>query len=172
MKHYFIGMTLLSLLSLVSVCDAQETGSSAPAPTELSTTLSPVAAALSELKPISGSFNKDADYFIYLYSASWCAPCRKVMPQIVSLYKETLSKDKRIEIVLFDLDFSEEEAKKYVAHYGVGFFATMGRNPMVDKIPGAYQVRGIPHCIAVDKNGNKIFSGHAATIFHNLGLLR
>ncbi len=144
----------------------------APADTTQAQTLSPVAAALSELTPISGAFNKDADYFIYLYSASWCGPCRQVMPQIVRLYKETLSKDKRIEIILIDFDLSEEEAKKYITHYSADFFATMGRNPKVNSLPGAYQVRGIPHCIAVDKNGNKIFSGHASTIFHNLGLLR
>lgn len=172
MKRHLLCTALLSVFLPLYTSHAQESRAAQPETPAAAPALSPVAAALSELKPISGSFNKDADYFIYLYSASWCGPCRKVMPQIVKLYKETLSKDKRIEIVLLDMDFSEDEAKKYVAHYGVGFFATMGRNPQVDKLPGAYQVRGVPHCIAVDKNGNKIFSGHAATIFHNLGLLR
>ncbi len=172
MRSNFLCTALLSIFLPLYSSHAQENGLPQPEAAAVAPVLSPVAAALSELKPISGSFNKDADYFIYLYSAGWCGPCRQVMPRIVRLYKETLSKDKRIEIILFDLDFSEDEAKKYVAHYDVDFFATMGRNPKVDQLPGAYQVRGIPHCIAVDKNGNKIFSGHAATIFHNLGLLR
>ena len=169
MKRFVIHVSLLGCLLLFPATHAQDI----PAvPSENETALSPVAAALSELKPISGSFNKNADYFIYLYSASWCGPCKRIMPQIVQLYKENLSKDKRIEIILLDLDATEEQAKKYVAHYNADFFATMGKNPAVDKLPGAYQVRGIPHCIAVDKNGNRIFGGHAAGLFHNLDKLK
>lgn len=160
---------LLSGFLLFPTASAQ---SDTPAPQTQAPALSPVAAALSELTPISGSFNKDADYFIYVYSASWCTPCRAIMPRIVQLYKDTLSKDKKIEIILLDLDVSEEEARKYVAHYDAGFFAVMGHGNNSYKLPGAYQVRGIPHCIAVDKNGNRIFSGHAATIFRDIEKLR
>lgn len=159
------------LLSPVSYAETDTSADSRGIPSDKSPALSPVAAALSELKPISGSFNPQAEYFIYVYSASWCGPCRAVMPRIVRLYKDTLSKDKRIEIILIDLDHTEEAAKNYIAHYDADFFATMGRKSEVDHLPGAYQVRGIPHCIAVDKNGKRIFSGHAAVIFHNLGLL-
>lgn len=165
-------MALAALLSGIILFPAASAQTAAPAPQAQAQTLSPVAAALSELTPISGSFNKDADYFIYLYSASWCGPCRAIMPRIAQLYKDKLSKDKRIEIILLDLDVTEEEAKKYVAHYDAGFFAVMGHGNNSDKLPGAYPVRGIPHCIAVDKNGNRIFSGHAAIIFRDIEKLR
>lgn len=172
MKHTMICTAMLgTMFSLAAVC-AQEEAPAPAAPAVAAPVLSPVATALSELTPISGSFNKDADYFIYLYSAGWCGPCRRVMPQIVRLYKENLSKDKRIEIILLSLDHTEEKAREYVAHYDADFFAASGRDPKVDKLPGAYQVRGIPHCIAVDKNGNRIFSGHAVTLFQQLDKLK
>lgn len=168
MRKLMICAALLSGLLLNQVGSAQGTDAETGVRTDA---LSPVAAALSELKPVCGTLNKEADYYIYLYSASWCGPCRAVMPRIVSLYKDSISKNKRVEIVLFDFDRSEEEARRYVGHYGANFCTVMGENPLVDKLPGAYQVRGIPHCIAVDKNGKRIFSGHASVIFSKLDLL-
>ena len=142
-------------------------------PVNQTESLSTVAKALSEIPAVCGSFNKDADYFIYLYSASWCGPCRRIMPEIAKFYKNNLSKEKRIEIILCNADISENEAKKYVEHYGVDFYTVMSRdNSAVAKLPGAYRVRSIPHCIAVDKNGNRIFSGHASTLFTNLNKLK
>lgn len=173
MRFILTCVSLLSVLVLspISYAETDTTTASQNIPSDKSPAAGAVAAALSELKPVCGSFNPQAEYFIYVYSASWCGPCRAVMPRIVRLYKDTLSRDKRIEIILIDLDRTEEAAKAYVAHYDADFFTVMGRTPVVDKLPGAYQVRGIPHCIAVDKNGKRIFSGHAEVIFHNLGLL-
>lgn len=171
MKPLWVNTALVGLLLGSTLCFAQ---SSPAAPAAEASALSPVAEAIAKLPTVGAStFNKDADYFIYLYSASWCGPCRRVMPQIVQLYKDTLSKDKRIEIILVDADRTEEQAKAYLAHYDVDFYTIMGTNPEVEKqLPGAYQVRAIPHYIAVDKNGNRISSGHASRLFQELHKLK
>lgn len=93
--------------------------------------------------------------------------------QIVQLYKDTFSKEKRVEIILLSADVNSDEAKKYVEHYDVGFYTIPARNnPQADNLPGAYQVRSIPHCIAVDKEGNRLFAGHASLLFRNLDKLK
>lgn len=169
MKRLLVCSALLCGLLLSSVSSAQD---AAPPASAENTTLSPVAQALSVLSPLSGSFNRNADYYIYLYSAGWCGPCKRIMPRIVQLYKETLSKNKRVEMVLFCADSTVEEAKNYLNHYDVNFFTVLYRdNPGVDHLPGSYPVRSIPHCIAVDKNGTRLFAGHAAVLFRNLNML-
>lgn len=171
MKPLLANTALAGLILCSSVSFAQ---SSPVEPVAEVSALSPVAEALTKLPTVgASSFNKDAEYFIYLYSASWCGPCRRVMPHIVRFYKETLSKDKRIEIILVNADRTAEEAKAYLAHYDADFYTIMGTNPEVEKqLPGAYQVRSIPHYIAVDKNGNRLSSGHASRLFQDVEKLK
>lgn len=169
MKPLLVNTALVGLLLGSAICFAQNEPSSVSAEAPA---LAPVPAALTPFSLLQGTLNKEADYYIYLYSAGWCGPCRRIMPQIVRYYRDTLSKDKRIEIVLIDVDRTEKEARDYIAHYNADFPAILGGTPEIDKLPGAYPVRSIPHCIAVDKNGNRIFGGHAALLFRNLELLK
>ena len=170
MRHFLICSALLAGLFGAAGGYAQE---STPAPaTQQEQTMSPVAAAISALPPVCGSFNKNAEYFIYLYSASWCGPCRMVMPDIAKVYKEELSKKGKIEIILLSGDANPDAARRYISHYGVDMLTVMGRGAQVDNLPGAYQVRGIPHAIVVDKNGNRIFNGHARKMLEFLDTIR
>ncbi len=161
MKRFSLYTILAGLFLGSSLSIAQDVRAESAAETPA---LSTVADSLSKLASVGApSFNKDAEYFIYLFSASWCGPCRRVMPQIVNYYKDVLSKDKRVEIILLDLDRTADAAKAYIAHYNVDFYTIMGTTPGIEnQLPGAYQVRGIPHYIIVDKNGKKLSSGHAA----------
>ena len=95
------------------------------------------------------------------------------MPHIVRFYKDTLSKDKRIEIILVNADRTVEEARDYLAHYNADFYTIMGTTPELEKLlPGAYRVKSIPHYIAVDKNGNRISGGHASKLFQDVDKLK
>lgn len=170
MKRHLFYAAVLGILSLSPTLSAQ---CPQPEQTPEASALSPVAKAISELPAVCGTLNTTADYYIYLYSAGWCGPCRRIMPQIVQLYKDTFSKEKRVEIILLSADVNSDEAKKYVEHYDVGFYTIPARNnPQADNLPGAYQVRSIPHCIAVDKEGNRLFAGHASLLFRNLDKLK
>lgn len=171
MKLLLSHTALVGLLLGSSICFAQSAPS---APVAETASISPVAAAITTLPSVgASSFNKDAEYFIYLYSASWCVPCRRVMPHIVRFYKDTLSKDKRIEIILVNADRTVEEARDYLAHYNADFYTIMGTTPELEKLlPGAYRVKSIPHYIAVDKNGNRISGGHASKLFQDVDKLK
>ena len=47
---------------------------------------SPVVPAVKKMKRVKGNANAKADYYIYLFSASWCGPCCKEMPNIVKSF--------------------------------------------------------------------------------------
>ncbi len=129
----------------------------------------PVAAALRKAAtPTFGTFNPKADYFIYLFSASWCGPCKAIMPQIVNTaYPEMLkTKNPKVEIILLGMDQTPEEVGQYRDHYKAKFFAVHHKDPIVRKLPGYSSPAGIPHCIIVDKTGNVIHSGHGSSLLN------
>lgn len=129
----------------------------------------PVAAALKKATtPTFGTFNPKADYFIYLFSASWCGPCKAIMPQIVgTAYPEMLKTRKpKVEIILLGMDQTPEEVGQYRDHYKAKFFAVHHKDPAVRALPGFTSPDGIPHCIIVDKNGNRIHAGHGSSLMN------
>ncbi|MBR4884808.1 MAG: hypothetical protein IKZ33_05790, partial [Lentisphaeria bacterium] len=48
----------------------------------------PIPAKPAQMKKVKGRLNTKADYYIYLFSASWCGPCCKEMPEIVEHHKK------------------------------------------------------------------------------------
>ncbi len=128
-----------------------------------SNTTSSVAISLKKIKFVSGKPNLKADYYIYLYSASWCPPCRKLMPDIVKEYAN-IKKNGKVELILLGADKNEKEVKGYVDKYKVDFPATWQGSKGVSSIPGNKPPRGIPGAIIVDKAGNTIISDHGTIV--------
>lgn len=126
-------------------------------------TASPVVTAVKKVKKVKGRVNEKADYFIYLYSASWCGPCCKEMPEIVDLYKD-IKKSGKVDIILFCQDKTPAAAKNFVKNFGIKFLTVMGNDDKAAKVPGHSAPGGIPHCIFVDRNGKQITSGHPGNI--------
>lgn len=127
----------------------------------------PIAAALrTATTPTFGMFDTKADYYIYLFSASWCVPCKAIMPQIAGTYYPEMQKTRKpkVEIILLGMDQTPEGVGQYRDHYKAGFFAIHHKDPVVRKLPGYKNPDGIPHCIFVDKNGKVIKSGHGSII--------
>lgn len=127
----------------------------------------PVAAALKAIStPTFGTFDTKADYFVYLFSASWCGPCKAIMPDIAGTHYTEMRKTKKpsVEIILVGLDSTPEGVGSYRDHYKAKFFAVHGKDPSVSQLPGYTSPNGIPFCIFVDKNGNVIHSGHGSAI--------
>lgn len=127
----------------------------------------PVAAALKAIEaPTFGTFDTKADYFIYLFSASWCGPCKAIMPDIAGTHYPEMKKTRKpkVEIILLGMDQTPEGVGQYRDHYNAKFFAAHHKDPMVKKLPGYNNPNGIPHCIFVDKNGKVIHSGHGSAI--------
>ena len=78
-----------------------------------------VKAAMQELEFVSGKPSDKAKYYIYLHSASWCGPCKALMPEIVKDYKKM--KKKKVEVILIGHDKTEDAAKEYLKHYDADF---------------------------------------------------
>lgn len=101
----------------------------------------------------------DAKIYMYLFSASWCGPCRMVMPKIVESYSEM--KSNGVEIVLMGAE-APDGVKKYLEHYNAKFAATMGQSEKNAQLPGFRQPRGIPFVIVVSGKGDLIHAGHGS----------
>ncbi len=119
-----------------------------------------VKAALKELTFLTDDKpSKKAKYYIYLHSASWCGPCKALMPEIVKEYKKM--KKKKVEVILLGHDKTADEAVAYLEHYKAGFPGILASDPAGRALPGRDNGNfGIPHATIVDEDGNVLYNGH------------
>lgn len=101
----------------------------------------------------------DAKFYIFLESASWCGPCKAVMPKIVEQYPQM--KEAGVELILVAQEPSEA-AKKYLENYKAEFAGAMPVE--LGGIPGRESGQGIPHMCMVDADGKTITSGHGRMV--------
>ncbi len=127
---------------------------------------SPIIPAVKRVKKVKGNVNAKADYYIYLFSASWCGPCCKEMPNIVKTYKD-MKKSGKVDIILFCQDRTPEDAKEFVKKFRIPFMTIMGNDSKVSKVPGYSPASGIPHCIVVDRYGQVITRGHPGSLLRS-----
>lgn len=108
----------------------------------------------------------DARFYVYLCSASWCRPCRVIMPQIVERYPEI--KAAGGEVVLMCYDSTPETGQAYVKKYNAGFPTIMaGSLAESRQTPlGFVAPRGIPSAIIVTPEGKVIYKGYAGALIH------
>lgn len=163
-------VTLLSLLAFAPLSSqAQDKSSKAPIKKKAQsekTEACPIIPALKKIKKVKGRVNEKADYFIFLYSASWCGPCCKEMPHIVDTYKD-IKKSGRVDVVLFCLDRTMDNAKSFVNNFKIKFLTVLGTDNNCIKVPGYAPAGGIPHCNIVDRNGRTIIAGHPGNILEH-----
>ncbi len=155
MKKLFLTLTL-ALLSMTPLM-AQD---AAPATNMVATAL-----ADSSLPYISG--NKpaaDAKFYIYLSSASWCGPCRAIMPRVVQQYPEI--KAAGGEIVLLCCDSTPAAGKAYLKKYDAQFPTILLniRNVNSLKLPGFTPPRSIPNAVIVTADGTVLKKGHGSIV--------
>lgn len=127
---------------------------------------SPVVKAVKKMKKVKGRLNAKADYYIYLFSASWCGPCCKEMPEIVETYKK-MKKDGRVEIILMGKDDSPAAVKSFIKDFDIKFYAVMASDKKAKDVPGFTNPSGIPFCVIVDRYGRSITQGHPGSIISN-----
>lgn len=107
----------------------------------------------------------DADFYIYLISASWCPPCNKEMPHVVEAYKK-MREDGRVELVQISGDSKAEDAKGFAEKYGAEFTVLNARAEGSTPPPGFVKPTGIPNAIIVDSEGNVIKNGHGSIVMN------
>lgn len=107
----------------------------------------------------------DADFYIYLISASWCPPCNAEMPHVVEAYKK-MREEGSVELVLISADSNAEAAKGFVEKYGAEFTVINARGEGSSPPPGFIKPTGIPHATIVDNEGNVIKDGHGSIVMN------
>ena len=110
---------------------------------------------------LNKGFKKNAKYYLCLFSASWCGPCRREMPRIAKTYAESLKNDPNIELIHFSRDQNDEKALAWAKEHNVKFpvVKPTGGNPL------DLHTRGIPHLFIVKSDGTLIEEGHPASLF-------
>lgn len=122
-----------------------------------------VGKVLAKVKPLTDPKAKtNAKYYLCLYSASWCGPCRAEMPHVVKLYNEEIKKNPDIELILFSRDRNPADAKKWISSSKAKFPVLAPKDQ--SKIPGAQSPNGIPHLYIIDAEGNVIKNGHPSSL--------
>ena len=111
---------------------------------------------------LNKDFKKGAKFYLCLFSASWCPPCRAEMPRIAKTYAETLKDDPDIELIHFSRDQNDEKALAWAKEHDVKFPVVKpnGGNPL------ELRCNGIPHLFIVKADGTLLEEGHPMRIFN------
>ena len=111
---------------------------------------------------LNKDFKKNAKFYLCLFSASWCGPCRREMPRIAKTYAETLKNDPDIELIHFSRDQNDEKALAWAKEHDVKFPVVKpnGGNPL------DLHSRGIPHLFIVKADGTLVEEEHPMRIFN------
>lgn len=103
--------------------------------------------------------NFNAEYFIFLQSASWCGPCNQEMPHVAEAYEQMRASGK-VELILVSNDQTEAAAQAWLDKYKAKFPAIMPGATL----PQCPPARGIPNATIMNANGDVIESGHGSII--------
>ncbi len=105
----------------------------------------------------------DADFYIYLTSASWCGPCNAEMPHVVEQYAR-MRELGTVELVMVSGDRDAQAAKGFAERYNATFPVINPRSLNGQLPPGYTAPQGIPNAIIVDSEGNVIRNGHGSLV--------
>lgn len=106
------------------------------------------------LKSVDGKTVKLSDYkgkvVIIDFWATWCPPCRKGIPDLISIQNEF--KDKVVIIgISLDREKTIKDVPGFVKSYGINYPVVYGDDKVVIDYGG---IQSIPTAFVIDKNGN------------------
>ncbi len=106
------------------------------------------------LKSFDGKTVKLSDYkgkvVIIDFWATWCPPCRKGIPDLISIQDE-YKKDVVIIGISLDSEKTIKDVPGFVKSYGINYPIVYGNEKVVTDYGG---IEGIPTAFVVDKKGN------------------
>ena len=113
--------------------------------------------ALGKFKVFNSKPNLKAEYYVYLYSASWCGYCQQCIPVAVDQYRK-IKASRKVELIIICGDKSEAEAKAYLKSHKAKapciLFSELEATQF-QGLPGS-GVFGFPAVSVCDKDGNVI----------------
>jgi thiol-disulfide isomerase/thioredoxin len=115
-----------------------------------------------ELSTLDGEVIRLSDYLgkivIVDFWATWCAPCRMAIPELVELQNE-YEGDLVIIGISLDQPYTQQNLKPFMETYGINYLIVLGTVEVVE----AYgNIRGIPTSFIVNQDGEIVnkFTGY------------
>jgi peroxiredoxin len=104
------------------------------------------------LQNMAGDEERLSDYrgqpVVLNFWATWCAPCRKEMPQFVRAYDDY--RDEGLVIIALNQQESESIIRPFIEDYGVRFPVLIDRDGDVGR---EYRTNGYPETFFIDADG-------------------
>ena len=148
----------VSILGAQQVAGQDANSSAIQEVSAVPTEMTPVAMALEKAGYLTKDKAKaDAQYYIFICSASWCTPCRRLMPYIVEEYQKSIKNDSSVSLILLGYDSTEEGCRKYLEHYNTDMPGVFGRKEL--DLPNRPKLPYIPFAFVMDAQGKLITSG-------------
>lgn len=89
--------------------------------------------------------------------ASWCGPCRKVIPDLKEIYAQY--KDQGLEILSVSIDSKEQDWKKAIEEEQMTWTNQVLSPNSGKEVLNLYQFNGIPHIVLLDREGKILGKG-------------
>lgn len=112
---------------------------------------------------VKGEMDTNADFYVFLLSASWCGNCVAEMPQMVEAHRK-MREEGSVELVLIAGDRTQEAAQEFTKKFGAKFAAITAIRNEQPTPPGFQKLFMIPYANILDKDGKLIKSGNASII--------
>ncbi len=104
------------------------------------------------LEDLQGKKVKLSDYkgkvVLLVFSTTWCSYCREEIPSLKKIYSQY--KGKGLDILNIDIQESQKKASSFAAKHKLPYPVLLDKD---GEIAAAYNVRGVPTQVLIDKNG-------------------
>jgi len=98
-----------------------------------------------------------SQFYLVYFSAHWCPPCRKFTPKLASFYKK-VQRGNNFEVIFVSNDKDEAAMRNYMK--SMPWPAVKYNGVAHRELSRGLAGSGIPNLLALDQNGNVIFSSY------------
>ena len=149
-------LTALALISLIIAGCSSSDSSSKPAGDSNSASVNTINVPHFSAKDINGELHHSSEWLgkqpvVINVWGTWCAPCRREIPDLAKLYKEY--NPKGVELISLAVKDTPNRVKQYAEQNNMNWVLLMSEDQFLIDYK-AYQ--GVPTTIFIDKDGNEI----------------
>lgn len=91
---------------------------------------------------------------VVYFWATWCAPCRAEVPQLIALHEKYKAKDAVVVGIAID---QADKVEKFAKEFGINYPLLVGGNEAIDLSKKlGNRIGGLPFTVIIDRQGNVI----------------